>query len=110
MPLNKVDFERLVLNEGRATQFVSQAAPGTPVDVIAKITRARRSPETDDLAGGMMEDVYILTTTNKEFAAAAVTPLTADRMLFDGEYHLIKATYPLYLQQVLVGYKLQVQG
>jgi len=113
MPLSKVDFERMVQQEGRPVTLLRRGTPDITVpNILAKVSRSRKSPETDELSGGMLEDVYILTCTTKELVAAGFpgNPENTDRMYFDEEYHLVKTVYPLYLAQTLVGYKIQVQG
>ena len=113
MPLSKVAFERIVLQEGRPVTLLRRGTPDVTVtDIIAKVTRARNSPEIDDISGGMVEDTYMITCTTIEMVAAGFSspPITTDRIQFDGEYHLIRAVYPLYLATTLVGYKIQVKG
>jgi len=113
MPLSKVDFERMVLSEGRPVNLLRRGTPDVVVsNILAKVRRARNSPETDDLTGGMVEDVYMIICTTVEMVAAgfSMPPENADRFQFDGEYHLVKAVYPLWLSQTLVGYRIQVQG
>ena len=113
MPLSKASFERMVLQEGRPVTLVRRGPPYYEVtDILAKVTRARNSPEIDDISGGMVEDTFMITCTTQELTAAAfpLPPVTTDRVQFDEEYHLIRAVYPLYLATVLVGYKLQVKG
>lgn len=113
MSLLKADFERIVLKEGRPIVLVRRGPPHFEVsNIIAKVTRARNSPQIDDISGGMVEDTYMITCTTLELAATDIPlpPVITDRIKFDEEYHLIRAVYPLYLAMVLVGYKIQVKG
>jgi hypothetical protein len=52
----------------------------------------------------------IVCTTVELTAASFGAPKSADRLLFDGEYHLVEAVYHLYLATELTGYRMRVQG
>ena len=112
MPLNKTDFERMVLAEGRPINLLRRGTPDVTVsNIYAKVRRARNDPVTEDVSGGMIEDEYMVVCTTKELVAAGFgDPKSSDRLQFDGEYHLVDAVYHLYLATELVGYRLRVQG
>lgn len=107
--MNKVDFERLINLQGRNTTFSHQG--GASVVVLAHVRRARNSPEFDNISGGMVENTFMVICSVKEMDAATWgSPVGGDRVQFDGEWHLVNAVYPLFISQVLVGYRIQVQG
>ena len=112
MPLSKVDFERMVLKEGRSVTLLRRGSPDiTVADIKAKIRRARNDPVNEELTGGMVEDEFMVICTTKELSAASFgDPKSTDRLQFDGEYHLIDAVYHLYRATELVGYRMRVQG
>ena len=112
MPLNKADFERMVLGEGRPITLLRRGSPDiTVTDIKAKVRRARNDPVTEDISGGMVEDEFMVVCTTVELVAANFgDPKSTDRLLFDGEYHLIEAVYHLYLATELAGYRIRVQG
>ena len=113
MPQSKLDFDRVIATEGRPVTLLRRGSPDITVsNILAKVRRARNSPETDELSGGMVEDLYMVICSTVEMVAAGFSepPVNTDRIQFDGEYHLIRAVYPLYLATVLVGYRIQVQG
>jgi len=113
MPLSKVDFDRMIAQEGRDVDLLRKGTPDVTVTGIkAKVRRARNAPESDELSGGMVENVYVLICSTVEMVTASFSgdPVEGDRFLFDGEYHMVRAVYPLYLATVLVGYRIQVQG
>ena len=112
MPLNKRDFDRIIAKEGRSVVLFRKGTPDRSVTIKAKTRQVRNSPETADLGGGMLEEVIMVICSTVEMVAASFPspPVNTDRVQFDGEYHLIKVVYPLYLATVLVGYRIQVQG
>ena len=112
MPLSKVDFERMIVAEGRPITLLRRGTPDVTVtDILAKVRRARNDPVTEDVSGGMVEDEFMVICATTEMVAASFgDPKSTDRLQFDGEYHLIDAVYHLYLATELVGYRMRVQG
>ena len=113
MPLSKVDFERMEQQEGRPITLLRRGTPDIIVpNIQAKDTRAQNSPSVENISGGMVEDMFMITCTTieMELAGFPVPPVVTDRLLFDGEYHNVTAVYMLYLATVLAGYKIQVMG
>lgn len=107
--LSKAAYEAIIERQGRIVSFIRGAST---VNVRAHVRRSRNDPPTTDLTGGMVEDGYMVICSNKEMVANAwpFPPYTGDRILFDGEYHMVRAVYPLFLSDDLVGYRVQVSG
>lgn len=109
MSLSKESFEAIIEREGRTIQFDRQ---GSSVSVKAKVKRSRNDPASSNLTAGMIEEGFIVTCSNKEMAGGGwpYPPRTGDRVIFDGEYHMVRTVYILYLAETLVGYRVQVSG
>lgn len=112
MPLNRADFERIIEKQGRTITLTRLGTPNVTVTLKANIRRGRNAPSSDTLTGGMIEDIAMVICSTKELTAKGWqgAPQPPDRIQFDGEQHLVRTTYKLYISEELVGYRIQVQG
>ena len=112
MPLSRLDFERMIEKQGRQITLTRLGSPNITATLKAHVRRGRNAPSSDMLTGGMVEDVAMVICSTKELSGVGWDgpPQPPDRIQFDGEQHLVRTTYKLYISEVLVGYRIQVQG